>query len=107
MRHSTDTSWGFTMGERNARLDCRVDWQYMKRYVEGVGQGGGSASSIYIWQDAGFQKMIKDSSACDLAVVRTDRQPILKLPPDIMEGGMPAPMGEGGLNVQGKTSVTD
>eukprot|EP00946_MAST-07B_sp_MAST-7B-sp1_P004989 g4989.t1 len=107
LRHSTDTSWGFTMGERHARLDCRVDWQYMKRYVEDVGRGEGSASSIYIWQDAGFQKMVKDSSACDLAVVRTGPQPIVKLPPDIMVGGMPATMGEDGLNVQGKASVAD
>ena len=70
----------------------------MKRYVEGVGRGGQCIVHLHM-ADAGLKD---DQGQLSLrpAVVRTDRQPILKLPPDIMEGGMPAPMGEGGLNVQ-------
>ena len=64
-------------------------------------------SSVYIWQDAGFQVMtgFQYSSACDMVQVRTKR--LLRRSVSFMENGMPAVQGENGLNVQGKMSLTD
>jgi hypothetical protein len=113
-----DTRWDFTMGERKARLDMRVDWRLMKHHVEeeaaglGSAEGGTSASSVYVWQDAGFQVMtgLHHSSAVDIIQVYTEepgRFGSIGNPVSFLEDGMPAVEGRNGLNVQGKMSLTD
>ena len=81
----------------------------------GSTEGGTSASSVYVWQDPGFQVMtgLHHSSAIDIIQVYTEEPGrfgsigSIGNPVSFLEDGMPAVEGRNGLNVQGKMSVTD